>query len=105
MIEPESESTPATDLFGKKIEELLVRESKLTEYCSSLEQKMETLQEALAQAKVDLAREVKNRSNTERELAELREVRTLLAKQMQKLEVCFKASEKCLWLLKPGSGR
>jgi len=104
VIEPERESTRGKTLLSKQIEELLTRESKLTDYCSVLEQKMHSLQEALTDAQVGLAREMEHRSNTERALADLAEVRTLLAKQTQKLDLYFKAFEKCMSLLKPGSG-
>ena len=94
--EPEGEFAQATALLEKQVEELLVAEGKLTDRCSSLEEKVKTLDESLAQARADLAGEVSNRSSAEKKLTEVCEARALLEKEMQALEVRFKASEQTL---------
>jgi hypothetical protein len=90
---PESEFAQATALLEKEVEELLVRESNLTDRCSSLVENVKALDESLAQARADLAREVSNRSSAEAKLTELGAARALLEKEMQALDVRFKASE------------
>jgi hypothetical protein len=94
--ELENEFAQATVLLEKEIEELLVREDKLIDRCSSLAEKVKTLDELLTQARADLARKVSHRSNAEKKLAEVSEARASLVKEMQKLEVRFKASERAL---------
>jgi hypothetical protein len=94
--EPEGEFALATALLEKQVEELLVAESKLVDRCSSLEEKVKTLDELLAQAGADLAGEVSNRSSAEKRLTEVCEARAFLEKEMQALEVRFKASEQTL---------
>ncbi|MGO8928055.1 MAG: hypothetical protein ACLQU3_14380 [Limisphaerales bacterium] len=94
--ESEGEFAQATALLEKQVEELLVAERKLIGRCSSLEEKVKTLDESLAQARADLAGEVSNRSSAEKKLTEVCEARTLLEKEMQALEVRFKASEQTL---------
>jgi chromosome segregation ATPase len=94
--EAENEFAEATALLEKEVEELLVRESKLVDRCSSLEEKVKTLDELLAQARVDLARKLSHRSNAEKKLTEACEARASLVKEMQRLEARFKASEQAL---------
>jgi predicted nucleic acid-binding Zn-ribbon protein len=91
--EPKIEFAQATALLEKEVEELLVRESKLVNRCSSLEEKLKVRDESLAQARADLAREASNRSSAEKKLAEGCEARASLENEMQALEVRFKASE------------
>ncbi len=94
--EPAGEFAQATALLGKQIEELLVAESKSIGRCSALEEKVKTLDESLAQARADLAGEVSNCSRAEKKLTEVCEARALLEKEMQALEVRFKASVESL---------
>ena len=93
---PEGQFAQATTVLERQVEELLVAESKLIDRCSSLEEKVKTLDESLAQARADLAGEVSNRSSAEKKLTEVCEARALLEKEMQALEVRFKASEQTL---------
>jgi hypothetical protein len=90
---PESEFAQATALLEKEVEELLVHESKLADRCFSLVENVKALDESLAQARTDLAREVSNRSSAEAKLTEVGAARALLEKEMRALEVRFKASE------------
>jgi hypothetical protein len=94
--EPEGEFAQAIALLEKQVEELLVAESKLIDRRSALEEKVKTLDESLAQARADLAGEVSNRSSAEKKLTEVCEERALLGKEMQALELRFKASEQTL---------
>ena len=64
-----------------------------------------TLQESLAQARADLAREVSNRSSAEAKLTEVCEARALLEKGMQSLEVRFQRPSSRFRLLKPDSSQ
>ena len=73
--EPKGEFAQATALLEKEVEELLVRESSLVNRCSSLEEKLKGLDESLAQARADLAREASNRSSVEKKLAGVCETR------------------------------
>jgi hypothetical protein len=93
---PDGEFAQATALLEKEVEELLVRESKLVHRCSSLEENLKVLDESLAQARADLAREASNRSSAEKKLAEVCEARASLEKEMQALAVRSKASEQAL---------
>jgi hypothetical protein len=93
---PEGDFAKAAALLERHVEELLVAESKLIERCSSFEEKVKTLDESLAQARADLAGERSNRSSAEARLTEVCEARALLEKEMQALEVRFKASEQTL---------
>ena len=90
------EFAQATALLGKQVEELQAAESKLIDRCASLEEKVKTLDASLAQARADFASEVSNRSRAEKNLAEVCEARALLEKEMQALEVRFKASYRTL---------
>jgi len=92
----EGDFAQATALLEQEVEELLVREGKLIDRCSSLQGKVNTLDESLAQARADLAREVSNRSSAEKKLAEICEARASLEEEMQALGVRFKASEQAL---------
>ena len=94
--EPKVEFAQATALLEKEVEELLVRESRLVNRCSSLEEKLKALDESLAQAAADLARETSNRSTGEKKLAEVCAARASLEKEMQRLEVRLKTSEQAL---------
>jgi predicted nucleic acid-binding Zn-ribbon protein len=94
--EPGGEFAQATALLERIVEELLVAESKSIDHCSSLEEKVKTLDESLAQARADLAGEVSNRSSAEKKLTEVCEARALLEKEMQALEVRFKALDESL---------
>ena len=94
--EREGEFAQATALLEKEVQELLVRGSKLAVRCSSLEEKVKALGDLLAQARADLTREVTNRSSAEKKLAEDCKARASLEKEMQALEVRFKASEQAL---------
>jgi predicted nucleic acid-binding Zn-ribbon protein len=94
--EPEGEFAQATALLEKEVEELLVREGKLIDRCCSLEGKVKTLDQSVAQARADLAHEVSDRSNAEMKLAEVCEARASLEEELQALEVRFKASEQAL---------
>jgi len=94
--EPESEFAAATALLEKEVEELLVRESKLIDRCSALEEKVKALDALLAQARLDLARKLSHRSNTEKTLADACEERASLVKEMRQLDARFKASEQAL---------
>ena len=94
--EPAGGFAQATALLEKQVEELLVAESKLTDRCSTLEEKLKTLDASLAQARADLAGEVTNRSSAEKKLTEVCEARALLEKDRQALEVRFQASEQTL---------
>jgi uncharacterized phage infection (PIP) family protein YhgE len=94
--EPAGGFAQATALLEKQVEELLVAGSKLIDRCSSLEEKVKTLDESLAQARADLAGEASNRSSAEKKLTEVCEARALLEKEMQALQVRFKASEQTL---------
>jgi hypothetical protein len=93
---PEGEFAQATALLEKQVEELLFAESKLIDRCCSLEEKAKMLDESLTQARGDLAGEVSNRSNAQQKLTEVCEARASLEKEMQALEVHFKASEQTL---------
>src|SRR5664279_3692863 len=94
--EPKVEFAQATASLEEEVEELLVRESRLVNRCSSLEEKLKLRDESLAQAKADFARETSNRSSAEKKLAGVGEARASLEKEMQALEVRFKASEQAL---------
>ena len=94
--EPKVEFAQATASLEEEVEELLVRESRLVNRCSSLEEKLKVRDESLAQASVDFACEVSNRSSAEKKLAGVCEARASLEKEMQALEVRFKASEQAL---------
>jgi predicted nucleic acid-binding Zn-ribbon protein len=94
--EPKVEFAQATAVLEREVEELLVRENSLVNRCSSLEEKLKGLDESLAQARADLAREASNRSSAEAKLAGACEARASLEKEMQALEVRFKASEQAL---------
>jgi hypothetical protein len=94
--EPEGEFAQATALLEKQVEELLAAESKLIGRCSSLEEKVKTLDASLAQARADLAGEASNRFSAEKKLTEVGAARALLEKEMQALEVRFKSSERTL---------
>ena len=94
--EPKVEFAQATASLEEEVEELLVRESRLVNRCSSLEEKLKVRDESLAQASADFAREASNRSSAEMKLAGVCEARALLEKEMQALEVRIKASEQAL---------
>jgi uncharacterized coiled-coil DUF342 family protein len=94
--EPGGEFVQATALLEQEVEELIVRESQLVDRCCSLEEQVKKLDESLAQARVDLAREAANRSGAEGKLAEACEARAALQKEIQALEVRFKASDQAL---------
>jgi len=94
--EPGGEFAQATALLERIVEELLVAESKSIDHCSSLEEKVKTLDESLAQARADLAGEVSNRSSAEKKLAGVCEARASLEEEMQALEVRFKECEQTL---------
>ena len=94
--EPKVEFAQATASLEEEVEELLVRESRLVNRCSSLEEKLKVRDESLAQARADFAREASNRSSAEMKLAGVCEARALLEKEMQALEDRFKASEQAL---------
>ena len=94
--EPKVEFAQATASLEEEVEELLVRESRLVNRCSSLEEKLKVRDESLAQARADFAREASNRSSAEKKLAGVCEARASLEKEMQALEVRFKASEQAL---------
>jgi predicted nucleic acid-binding Zn-ribbon protein len=94
--EPNVEFAQATALLEKEVEELLVRESRWVNRCSSLEEMLKERDESLAQAKADVAREASNCSSAEKKLAGVCEARASLEKEMQALEVRFKASEQAL---------
>jgi hypothetical protein len=55
----------ASSLLQKGIEQMLLHESELTGECTSLHSKVEELTQALAQAKADVLREIKNREAAE----------------------------------------
>lgn len=94
--EPASDLAQATALLQEEVEALLAREHKLVDRCSSLEEKVKTLNAALTQARADLAREASNRSSAEKKLAEAGEARALLEKEMGALELRLKTSEQAL---------
>lgn len=86
----------ATALLKDEVEALLARETKLVDYCASLEEKVKTLEEALARARADLTRELSHRSSTEKKLVEVTAVRDALEQDRQAVEVRLKASEQAL---------
>jgi predicted nucleic acid-binding Zn-ribbon protein len=94
--ESKGEFAQATALLEKEVEELLVRESSLVNRCSSLEERLKVLDESLAESRADLAREVSNRSSAEKKLTGVCEAHDSLEKEMQTLNVRFKASEQAL---------
>jgi len=94
--EPETEFAQATALLEKEVEELLARETKLIDRCSSLEEEAKTLKESLTQTRTDLAREVSDRASMGQKLAEACEARASLEKEMEKLQTRFKASDQAL---------
>jgi hypothetical protein len=96
QAEPGGEFEQATALLENEVEELIAREGALVARCCSLEKQVKSLDESLAQARLDVAREASNRSGAEKQLAEIREARVSLGKDMQALESRFKAAEEAL---------
>ena len=96
MSEPGSAFVEATALLEKEFAELMVREGQLVDGRRALEEKVKALDESLAKARADLAREVSNCASAEKKLAEVGETRASLEKELQALELRFKASEQAL---------
>ncbi len=96
LAEPEGDLARATDLLGEEVEALLAREMMLANRCAALEDKVKSLDEALADTRENLAREVSNRSGVEKRLTDAIEVRVSLEKEMRALELRLKASEQAL---------
>jgi len=94
--EPKEDITRATACLEEEVEALLAREMELANRCSSLEEKVKDLDEALEHSRAELAREVSNRSIAEKKLAEAGEARASLEKEMHALELRLQASEQAL---------
>ena len=94
--EPKSDLAQATASLEDEVEALLARELELVNRCSSLEEKVKALDEALEHNRAELAREVSNRSGAEKKLAEVGEERASLEKEMHALELRLKTSEQAL---------
>ena len=94
--EPAEDLAQATALLQEEVEALLARELKLMDRCSSLEEKVNTLNATLTQARADLAREASSRSSAEKKLAEAGEARARLEKELGALELRLKTSEQAL---------
>ncbi len=94
--ESKTDLARATALLEEEVEALLARETELVNRCSSLEEKVKGLDEALAHTRADLAREVSNRSGAEMKLAGVGEARASLEKEKHALELRLKASGQAL---------
>jgi hypothetical protein len=94
--EPKSDLAQATASLRDEVEALLARELELVNRCSSLEEKVKALDEALEHSRAEFAREVSNRSDVEKKLAEVGEGRASLEKEMHALELRLKTSEQAL---------
>jgi len=94
--DPDSDLAQATALLEKEVEALLVREGKLVNRCSSLEDRLKALDESLAHTQADLTREVSSRTAAEKKLAEVGEVRAALETELHALELRLKTSEQAL---------
>ena len=94
--EPKSDLAQATASLRDEVEALLSRELELVNRCSSLEEKVKTLDQALENSRTELAREVSNRSDAEKKLAEVGEGHGSLKKEMHALELRLKTSEQAL---------
>lgn len=94
--EPKSELARATASLRDEVEDLLAREVELVKFCSALEEKVKTLDEALEHSRTELAREVSNRAGAEKKLAEVGEERASLEKEIHALELRLKTSEQAL---------
>jgi hypothetical protein len=94
--DPKSDLAQATACLEDEVEALLARELELVNRCSSLEEKVKALDEALEHSRTELASEMSNRSGAEKKLAEVGEVRASLEKEMHALELRLKTSEQAL---------
>ena len=94
--EPKSDLVQATASLRDEVEALLAREVELVNRCSSLEEKVKALDEALEHSRTELAREVSNRSGAEKKLTEVGEERASLEEKMHALEIRLKTSEQAL---------
>jgi hypothetical protein len=94
--EPKRDLAQATASLEDEVEALLARELELVNRCSSLEEKVKTLDEALEHSRTELAREVSNRSGAEKKLAEVGEGRASLEKEMHALGLRLRTSEQAL---------
>lgn len=92
----EGEFAQATALLEKEIEEMLVRETKLVDHCTALEEKLKALEASLAKSKTDFAEEASSRSKVEKQLAQASEARGSLEKEIRTLELSLKASREAL---------
>jgi hypothetical protein len=94
--EPKSDLAQVTASLEDEVKALLASESELVNRCSVLEEKVKALDEALEHSRTELAREVANRSDAEKKLAEVGEGRASLEKEMQALALRLKTSEQAL---------
>lgn len=92
----EGEFAQATALLEKEIEEMLVRETKLVDHCTALEEKVKALEASLAKSKTDFAEAASSRSKVEQQLAQASEARGSLEKEIRTLELSLKASREAL---------
>lgn len=95
-LKPSSDIARATAFLEEDVEALLAHELELANRCSSLEDKVKELEEALEHSRAELAREVSNRSVTEKKLTEADEARASLGKEVHALGLRLKASEQAL---------
>ena len=86
----------AAALLEKEIEDVLARDHELAEQCSTLQEKVKTLDESLAQVRKELVSQSSDRSAAEQKLADANAAREALHKELESANARLKTAEKSL---------